>query len=302
MKVALVTLSNELYRESRERLVSSATCYGVTGTHAYDFDDIKSRAFYQANRHIFDGPRGMGYWLWKPLIIAETLQQMTDGDVVVYMDAGMEVISDLSPLVQLCHTTMPVVLFGNGTDSNVRWTKRDTFVLMGCDEPVYWYGPHCDASMCLFRKCQATMEFVAEWQRYASNENILTDLPNISGPNLEAYQDHRHDQSVLSLLAQQHRIPLYRSPSQFGNHYKMYDFRVAGEFNCTSQWDQQLVAYYSTLPYYNSFYGQLVNHHRSKTSLPIASGAELVTPPRYSATQRFYRRVRNKLSSILQVS
>ena len=301
MSTYLVTLSNQLYQESRERLARSAKEYGINNIISYDIVDIESLPFYQAHRHIFDSPRGVGYWLWKPLIIAETLRKMDDGDVVLYMDAGMEVIGDLTPLVQLCQLTEPVVLFGNATDSNARWTKRDTFALMNCDEPAYWHGPHCDAAMCLFRKCPTAVKFVAEWQRYASNENILTDLPNISGPNLPAYQDHRHDQAVVSLLAQKHEINLYRAPSQFGNHYKMYKFRVVGEFNCTSQWNQEQVAYYSPLPYYNSAYGQLVNHHRAKTSVATSVGAsELVQPqPCYLIVKQFYRRLRNKLSAIL---
>lgn len=299
MHTSLITFSNELYRESRERLLGSALRYGIGSVHGYDITDIQHLPFYQAHRYIFEQTRGLGYWLWKPLLVAKALAELVEGDVVLYMDAGTELIANPTPLLHLCSTIEPVLLFGNATDNNERWTKRDAFVLMGCDEPTYWHGPHCDASVCLFRKCPATLAFVAEWLHYASNANILTDLPNITGPNLPAYQDHRHDQSILSLLAQRHAISLYRAPSQFGNHYKIYTQRVPSEFNCVSQWDQQLVVYYSTLPYHNSPYGQLVNHHRTKVESTKAVLYDTIV--RYSPIQQFMRRLRNKMSSIIQV-
>jgi len=238
----------------------------------------------------------MGYWLWKPLIIAEQLKLLAEGDVLIYIDAGAEIIADLEPLIELCATSEPVLLFGNATDTNVAWTKRDSFVLMDCDTEEYWQGPHCDASVSLFRKCERATHFVTEWLRYGSNANILTDLPTSMGlPDLPGYRDHRYDQSILSLLAQKFKINLYRVPSQFGNHYKMYDFRVPGEFNCVNQWNQQPVAYYSVLPYYNSFYGQLLNHHRTKSGAAAAPAPALPPPTHLGRLKRFAKRVYSRL-------
>lgn len=277
MKVILTTLSNHLYKDSRDRLSASAKAFGLTDVYAYDFEDIKSYPHYLANREIFDSVKFMGYWLWKPLIISEQLKLLSEGDVLIYIDAGAEIIADLEPLIKLCATSEPVLLFGNATDTNVAWTKRDSFVLMDCDTEEFWHGPHCDASISLFRKGERATHFVAEWLRYGSNANILTDLPtSTSLPDLVGYRDHRYDQSILSLLAQKCEVNLYRVPSQFGNHYKMYDFRVSGEFNCANQWNQQQIAYYSALPYYNSFYGQLLNHHRTRSG---TVATPLLTPP-----------------------
>ena len=35
--------------------------------------------------------RGYGYWLWKPYIIMQQLENMGEGDVLFYADAGCEV-------------------------------------------------------------------------------------------------------------------------------------------------------------------------------------------------------------------
>jgi hypothetical protein len=96
-------------------------------------------------------------------------------------------------------------------------------------------------------------------------------MPNTTGKNdLGDFREHRHDQSILSLMAQKYRLPLYRMPTQYGNHYKTYPYRLNEEFNCVNQYRQQQVKHYAVVPYYNSPYFQLLDHHRSKKGQDIA--------------------------------
>jgi len=265
MTTHLTTLSNFLYEESRERLCESARKAGINSIFSFDFEEIEHTDFYNDNRETLSNVKFLGYWLWKPFIIKEILSRIDENDVLIYADAGVEVIAELDWLIDHCRTTEPIILFGNARDANAVWTKRDAFVMMDCDTPEFWFGPHCDASFLLVRKCTNAVGFINQWLNYGCKKNIITNEPNVCGlPNLEGFLDHRYDQSILSLLAQKHRINLYRIPSQFGNHYKTYQFRIANEFNCESQWNQTTVNYYSIIPYYNSDYGQLLNHHRTK--------------------------------------
>lgn len=268
MKVVLTNLANKLYEESRFRLNDSAKCYGIKDINSYDFEDIKNSSFYAANKAILDQPKGIGYWLWKPYIILETMKNLTEGDVVVYSDCGIEFIDSIQPVVDICKE-QPVMLFANGNFKNLMWTKRDCFVLMDCDTGSYWNGQHCDAAFSLFRKSEVSIRFLTEWLTYGSDERIITDLPNqCGGENLPGFIEHRWDQSVLSLLAQLHQVSLFRVPTQFGNHYKAAPYRVKKEFNCVNQLSQKQVRYYAKEPYNNSPYGQLLNHHRTKSNLP----------------------------------
>lgn len=41
-----------------------------------------------AKTKMFKQERGGGYWTWKPDIIYTAMQQMQDGDILVYCDAG----------------------------------------------------------------------------------------------------------------------------------------------------------------------------------------------------------------------
>ncbi|WP_066406943.1 hypothetical protein [Flavisolibacter tropicus] len=267
MRVVLTNLSNELYEQSRFVLNNSAKKFGVQEVYSYDFDEIKYTAFFSANREILEQPTGLGYWLWKPYIILEAMKRLSEGDIVIYSDCGIEIINDLEPLLEICRAREPILLFGNANDSNSAWTKRDCFVLMDCDNESYWNSPHCDAAFSLFRKSEYSIRFLNDWLRFGSNKYIISDLENECGlPNLPNYIAHRWDQSILSLLAQKYKLSLYRMPTQFGNHYKIHSARVQGEFNCVNQSDYSQVNYYFIIPYYNSHYGQLLDHHRKKNN------------------------------------
>jgi hypothetical protein len=89
---------------------------------------------------------------------------------------------------------------------------------MNCDCDVYYDAPQVDASYQLFKKTPRVIEFLKEYDSYCSNENIISDLPNITQPNLPQFKDHRHDQSILSLMAVKHNIELLPEPSEWGNH------------------------------------------------------------------------------------
>lgn len=295
MRVVLTNLSNRLYEESRFRLNRSAASFGIAETRSYDFEDIRKTSFYQENHSILDAPTGMGYWLWKPYIILETLNDLPDESIIVYCDSGIEIIAPLDPLFTICREQAPIVLFGNGALENSMWTKRDCFILMDCDTEYYWKGPQCDAAFLLFRKCAQTMQFVREWLDYCRDPRILTDQPNTCGKrDLPDFVEHRRDQAVLSLMAQKYRLPLFRMPTQFGNHYKHPAFRVSGEFNCVNQNRQTPVRYYSVIPFYNSPYFQLLDHHRGQNRTGAAKGPS--SPLIVRAIRKRIRRLVNTLS------
>lgn len=265
MKIVLTNLANKLFEESRFRLNDSARRYGIESINSYDLEDIKDSVFYAENRKILDQPKGIGYWLWKPYIILETMKNLSEGDIVIYSDCGIEFIGSPEPVINICQKQQPVLLFANGDFKNLLWTKRDCFVLMGCDNESYWNGRHCDAAFSLFRKSEESIHFLNEWLKFGSDQRIITDLPNQCGKeNLPGFIEHRWDQSVLSLLAQLHQLTLFRMPTQFGNHYKSLPWRIKNEFNCVNQLRQKPIRYYAKKDYDNSPYGQFLNHHRTK--------------------------------------
>ena len=87
------------------------------------------------------------------------------------------------------------------------WTKRDCFVLMDCDTSKYHNANQLEAGLIGVKNSPLTFQVITEWLQNCQDENIVTDLPNISGEsNFDGFRDHRHDQSILTNLFLKYNI------------------------------------------------------------------------------------------------
>lgn len=218
----LVSFASRRFENAQKNLVESAKTHGITGYVSYTEDNIPVE-FITKNLEIWKNPRGFGYWCWKPYIILKTLMELDDGDMVIYVDSCNLVVSDLSIIFDECNKS-EIVLFDNrdgnySGDSwkNLRWTKRDCFRLMNCDTSKYWNGDQINASYQVYKKTDKSIKFLNEYINFCENKNIISDDPNITFENFDEFEDHRHDQSIASLLAIKYDISLMIDPSEWGN-------------------------------------------------------------------------------------
>lgn len=216
MKKVLIYFGSRGYEASRQRLYLNAKDHFHL-VIAYGEEDIDP-AFYSAHEKIFSHLRGWGYWLWKPYFILKTLQELNEGDCCFYVDSTAVFHHSPEILFDLCIKNEGILLFDNSTHQNYTWTKADCFNLMALSEEKYVYGRQADAAMQVYQKNERSIQFVTELLSYATNYHIISDAPNITGENHADFRDHRHDQSILSLLAIKHNIPLNPSPRRNGNY------------------------------------------------------------------------------------
>ena len=247
MKKIHISFGDEQYRRSLDLLGKTTLANGSDEFVDYTQTWLYSTEFYLAsktNKYILNQSRGAGFWMWKPFIILEAFKTLENGDVVLYSDAGLNVIGKLDPLYKIAQSDsnggkilfkLPAV----GVDAHLAktWTKRDCFILMGCNEKKYWEADMSNGAISLWRKTDENTVFLNEWLKRLRNPQIVTDSENIHGVNDISFIDHRHDQSVLTILATKYNFELFRDPTQYGNE----------------ELDQ----------FTNSHYGQLFNHHRN---------------------------------------
>ncbi len=215
IKVNLLSYATNDFSLGRRLLNFSSRLHGVNQRVNLRVEDLLKTQFYEKHKHILDQPRGAGYWLWKPYFILETLKQMQDGEVLIYSDCGQFFRKNIAPLTTLTKDEKGVVLFYNW-DVLSRYCKRDVFVAMECDSTEYHKAPLIHANLQIYRKCEFAISFLEEVLHFATQNELITDAPNTLGlPNLPDYIDHRHDQSITSLLAHKRGLTLYLDPTQF---------------------------------------------------------------------------------------
>ena len=219
MRVHLVNFSDTKYRAARIDQCRDARRFGCDTVTSWSREDFLQTDVARLLPQLSQATRGSGYWLWKPWIIRECLMHIPEGDAVLYCDAGMQFLSSLGPREELAGRTGGFYLLKQRHRMAV-WTKRDCFVGLGCDRPAFHDGWMSDASIQVYIRNERTCAFVTDYLMACCQPALVTDAPNILGfPNFSDFRDHRHDQSVLSLLSLRHQIPRAKIVS----HYRQLD-------------------------------------------------------------------------------
>jgi len=227
MKKNIISFGNWRYYKTLEKLKNSALERGnIDNIFLLKESDIEPY-FYEKNIKLFNENRGFGYWSWKPYFIKQFLARCNDDDYFLYIDSGNLILNDLTPLFKILEKNKKgIVLFNNCDGSpdgsnwkNINWTKADCFNLLGLTSEKYTYGNQVNGSFILFKKTDFSIKFFNTFLQAATNYHIISDYQNITENfNKNEFRDHRHDQSVLSLLSIHYDIQIIRDPSQWGNH------------------------------------------------------------------------------------
>ncbi len=214
-KIVLLSYATRNYRISQLLLALTAKLFGVDSCKLKTRKQLEQTEFYKNNKEILDEKTGAGFWLWKPYYINETLQQLGENELLLYVDSGTIIKRSLKSIFRLISLNQPVVLFTNEGPQS-KYTKRDIFIYLDCDESKYYNAPMVHANIQLYLNCKAAREFAKTVLTIACKERLITDDDNILGkPNLVDFQVNRHDQSILSLLALKEGITFQLDPTQF---------------------------------------------------------------------------------------
>ena len=177
------------------------------------------KQFGRANQDILANTRGAGYWLWKPYIILKQLHAMPEEEILFYCDSGAVFIRPAEELIKNVDLSeQSIIPFRVDPHKNSTFTKMDVFVYNDCeDDARVTEGIQVCSSFHLIRNCKESKVFYKEMLFQCCKKNLITDEPNIyKKENFLNFIDHRHDQSIYSVLCYLNNFKMYRDPSQYG--------------------------------------------------------------------------------------
>lgn len=228
-RIIAINYANKKYDKAQEWNTKSALEIGqVDGVINYSPEYIDEK-FKKKNKKIFAQYRGNGFYLWKPYFIFKAMtERLNTGDYLIYTDSDSVYINSTDYFVTIMQkknlNIMAFNLEGSGKFLEKYYTKRDTFVLMDCDSEKYTETYQFLSTHIIFRKSLESLKFVEQWLNYAQDERIITDMINTLGfPNYQGFIDHRHDQSIFSLLAKKINLEKFRNPTQWGGYKTLND-------------------------------------------------------------------------------
>lgn len=182
-------------------------------------------------KYLIPFSRGFGYWCWKPQIILQTLDKMNDGDILLYMDLGShlnikgcERLQEYFILTDKSETG--ILAFRSPEHIDKTLTKMDVFKYFGVeDNKQYTNTTQIEAGHLFIKKSDFTVSFINEWLNVIYNDfSLITDSPS-KEKNFEEFKDHRHDQSIFSILAKKYNITTLSTDETYSTDWStMLDF------------------------------------------------------------------------------
>lgn len=196
------------YKSSLERLRQQAARFGfnLNHIHVYTENDLPQEFIRTFN---CDNTRGYGYWMWKPYIILDVMSKVPKNDIILYMDCGsslnkkgikrfFEYIDHMQQYQILCFRTR-FFPESNQRFLEKQYNKYDLIKYLDAD--CFTETIQIMAGQIFLRNTDFVKAFLVKWLHIGSIHHchFCNDNPSILQNNA-SFKEHRHDQSIFSLL------------------------------------------------------------------------------------------------------
>jgi hypothetical protein len=224
--ITLVNFSDKDFRsKQRWNSISGKLFGGIDKVLSYGINDI-DKSFLESNKDILKYSKGFGNYFWKPYIIKKALKEIKEGDFLFYADSGSIFLKSIKSLTIHLEGKKKSILCFKLPLIEKQWTKRDAFIRMDCDTPVFTDTAQILATFILIKKNNESEVFINNYFEFSKDHRILSDNPNVMGfQNYPEFIEHRHDQSILSLLCKKNNNVLIEGDlSDYGFFTNKYLF------------------------------------------------------------------------------
>lgn len=203
--VTLISFADSKYQQSLARLRASLAPFPIDQSFFYTEKDLPPSMLRLIRPKVYR--RGYGYWRWKPFFVAQAMEKLNDGDVLIYTDCGnswnAEGTGRFVEYLSMLSEERPVVAFQEPFLEK-DWNKGDTLQALGAyNEPSICLSLQLWGGAFLLMKCPRTMQLVKQWQSLNETDGDLFTDRRSHIRNLSGFREHRHDQSVFSVLVKQ---------------------------------------------------------------------------------------------------
>jgi len=207
------------YNKEVDRLFKSAEPWGLQCIK-FDNDYIFNGPYYPKHKEILDKV-SFGF-AFRAIEMYETLKLCNDGDIVLFTDSNHIVQSD--PSIYYDIAGKHGAFFHNHLHvdyKNGDWTRTDCLIAMGFNSPRYWNSLQMQGNIFALRKDEKGMNYAKEFLDFSLNYDCMFGR-NIY-PNSPTFREHRHDQSILSLLREKYEYPYILRNDNIWLEYVLYE-------------------------------------------------------------------------------
>ncbi|MEI8321475.1 MAG: hypothetical protein WCG05_05715 [Alphaproteobacteria bacterium] len=151
------------FRQNQKFLVYSALNKGVS--HFFNYNrKLLDPAFAEKHKDVLALKKGAGYWLWKPRIILDTLNQIPENSYMIYVDSGFVFLKNPKPLFDLLQKhDVVLAAYENRAFSQAGCTKKEALEKTGCTTEICRNAHAMYAGVILIKNTPVARNFVQKW-------------------------------------------------------------------------------------------------------------------------------------------
>lgn len=209
-KVVLISFADSRFRNALKRLEAYTKDFPFTERHFHTEKNSFTKSYWRKLKPWLYR-RGYGYWEWKSKLVKQYLEQLSDGDFLLWSDVGVywnsseAALKRFNEYLAMLNKDINILAFQEPYIEQ-EWTKGDVLMELGvydneeiCRTNQLWGGAF------IIRKSPVSTQLVNDWVEINEiNKEFLTDKKSII-PNKTGFKEHRHDQSSFSILVK--KIP-----------------------------------------------------------------------------------------------
>lgn len=204
-KVHMITYGDDKFYDAKKVLCDEAVLskffYSIK---SYSRKNL-SPSFLNRYETVLNMPRGGGYFIWRGDIIIQRLEEIDEGDFLIYNDSGNTINSNgrnkfIEYINKLNDSPYGLLWFQTSyTEKN--WTTKEIFDYFNVNlnssvsnTGQHWIGcliiQKNEHSMNIFKKYLQTLE-----------DNVLLFTDEYNSSQTHKFTENRHDQSILSVIS-----------------------------------------------------------------------------------------------------
>lgn len=209
--IHFITYGDSKFEKSKKRILNEAKEFGVFKTvKGYRPQDL-SEDFIKKHKDIFKHSRGGGYWIWKLNIIRQAINDINEGEYLVYLDAGCTInkrgkkrFYEYIDKLENSPNNYGILSF-QMTHNEYKYTTKEIFDYFNikCDSDIFKSGQYI-ATLLIMKKNKHLIKCLDKYEKcIEDNPLLITDIYNSKNQHSE-FIDNRHDQSIFSIIRKIH--------------------------------------------------------------------------------------------------
>ena len=207
-KIHVISYGDEKYKIAKNRIFNEAKNTGwFDSFKCYGKEDLTSD-FLKEFEKILSLNRGGGYWIWKFDIILNKLQEINNGDFLIYADSGCSINLNgknrFYEYIEMIKNNKYKIISFELKKKESEYTTKEIFNSFNIPQDhVIETSNQLMATIIIMQKCDEVINIFKDClQKIRKDHLLITDHYN--SKQKQYFKDNRHDQSILSVARKIH--------------------------------------------------------------------------------------------------